>query len=165
MAEVARSGEQDAGKLSLLDEIVNSAMKNNADALARGNLHGVSRFGTSDQERLNNAIDRSSNIPPQLAFYIMLPAGDTVHSFERALSIVRNGRISSILLSNLLVWVGNRKTTPAEATAAVALLLPMLKSGDAEAGDTAIQFVAYQINSLPPAEKLNVWAKCWHKAS
>ncbi len=85
----------------------------------------------------------------------MLPAEDMVHSFSRALSMVANGLIPARLLANLPIWVGNRETTPAEAREAVHLLLPLMQS-EREAGDTAIGFIAYQINRVNADEQTKV---------
>ena len=43
---------------------------------------------------------------PRLAYYVMLPARDMVHSFSRALSMVANGLIPARLLANLQIWGG-----------------------------------------------------------
>jgi hypothetical protein len=101
----------------------------------------------------NREIDRIRETNPKLAFYIMLPAGDSVQSFERALTMVASAKIPARLLSNFQVWVGNRKTTPQEAGRAVRLLLSVAKTGERETIDVAIDFVAYQINKASPDAK------------
>jgi hypothetical protein len=106
-----------------------------------------------DQGQLNLALDRVQQTDPKLAFYIMLPAGDSVRSFERALSMIAAGTLPTRLLSNLQVWVGNRKTTAEEAGRAVRSLLPLAQSGDSDAIAVAVDFVAYQINRVAPEEK------------
>jgi hypothetical protein len=89
----------------------------------------------------------------RLAYYVMLPAGDSVRSLDRAISMVAAGLITPRLLANFEVWVGNRKTKPDEASAIVRLLLPFVKSGDRQAGETAITFIAYQLNKLKDEEE------------
>jgi hypothetical protein len=138
--------ERDA--LRFLDKIVDSALAHNSDAFARGYVYGVTEGEFRETKRLNDALDHMQAANPRLAYYVMLPAGDSVHSFERAMSMVAAGRIPARLLVNLQVWVGNRKTTPDEARAAVRFLIPFVQSGE-----TAIDFIAYQINRVKGDEQ------------
>ena len=146
-------GRLDGVKQAFLKEIVNKALQTNSDGFARGYIYGVSESKSTDFSLLNSELDRVQAINPKLAFYLMLPAGDAVHSFERALAIVSAGEQSVRLLSNLEVWVGNRKTTPQEAGRVVSYLLPSVLRGEREPADVALNFVAYQINRVPFEEK------------
>jgi hypothetical protein len=147
-------GLRDGADLRLLDQVVNSAIEEKADALARGYFYGLTLTESRKSERIGQALDRIQAVNPPLAFYVMLPAGDLVKTFKRAMSMVAAGQVAPRLLSNLLVWVGNRKTTPEEAADAVNLLLPMAKSGDSEAGTTAIDFIAYQLHGASDDQEL-----------
>src|SRR5260370_31017771 len=82
----------------------------------------------------------------------MFAARVSMLSFDRSVSMVAAGLIPARLLLNFEVWVGNRKTTPDEARAAVRLLLPFVQSGR-ETGETAINFIAYQINRVKDDEQ------------
>ena len=138
----------DQTELRFLDQIIDAAVEHHTDALARGYLFGASQSQQVDSERLNKALDRVQSADPRLAFYIMLPTGDLLHSFDRAIRMVEAGQISPRLLTGLQVWVGNRKTTPEEAARAVRLLLPIVRNGEREAGTTAVDFVASQFYKL-----------------
>lgn len=139
-------GRRDAENQKYLAQIIDGAINQQADAFARGYVYGVTENAARELDRLNLEIDRIQETNPKLAFYIMLPAGDSVQSFERALTMVGSARIPARLLSNLQIWVGNRKTTPQEAGRAVRLLLPVIKAAERETIDVAIDFVGYQIN-------------------
>ncbi len=139
-----------------MTQIVDAAIQNQADAFARGYVYGVTEHPGPPLDRLNTEIDRIQEANPKLAFFIMLPAGDSVHSFERALTVVNSGQVPARVLSNLQVWVGSRKTTPQEAGRAARLLLSLAKAGDREVIDVAVDFVAYQINKSNPEGKSEV---------
>ena len=143
-------GSRDAKTLSLLDLIIDAAIGYEAEALGRGYVFGVSEAPGTDSERLNLALDRLQVANCPVAFYVALARGDLVHAFQRSLSMVELGRIRPALLKNLTVWVGKRKVTPNEAGSAVRVLISILQRGNAEAGDVAIDFVAYQIHGSPP---------------
>jgi hypothetical protein len=149
-------GRLDATQLSFLDQIMDAAIKERADGFARGYIYGILDPPKGDLVWLNRALDRVQESDPKLAFYIMLPGGDSVRSFERALAMVIAGTIPTRLLSNLQVWVGNRKTRPEEMGRAVRSLLAEAQAGDREAIDVAVDFVAYQINRVPPEEKVGL---------
>jgi hypothetical protein len=149
-------GKLDAPNLRFLNRIIDAAIEHRADAFARGYVYGLTSPQPCDLSELNRAIDRVQKVDPKLAFFIMLPAGDFVRSFERALTMVSGGQIPTRLLSNLQVWVGNRKTMPQEAGQAVRALIPIAQSGDRDAIDAAVDFVAYQINREAAEEKANL---------
>ena len=146
-------GRQDARNLKYLKQIFDAALNQQSEAFARGYVYGITERPRPDLDYLNLEIDRVQQANPRLAFYIMLPAGDSVRSFDRAQAMVGSRKIAPMLFSNLQLWVGNRKTTPTEAGQAVRLLLPIAQSGGREATDVALNFVAYQINRVSPEEK------------
>jgi hypothetical protein len=152
-------GKLDCLHLRFLDQIIDTAIPQRADAFARGYVYGLVDPPASDLERLNQALDRVQEADPKLAFYILLPAGDHVRSFERVLSGLVAGTIPTRVMSNLQVWVGNRKTTPEEAGRAVRALIPIAQASDRDAIGVGIDFVAYQINREAPEEKTAVLAK------
>lgn len=152
-------GRLDAASLRFLRHIIDAALEQDADAFARGYIYGITESAQSDLSALNQELDRVQNANPRLAFYIMLPAGDLVRAFERALEMVNSHTIAARLLSNLQVWVGNRKTKPAEAGQAVRALLPIARKDDHSAVDVALDFVAYQINRVGENEKPMVLAQ------
>ncbi|MHB8638734.1 MAG: hypothetical protein ACYDBL_02915 [Candidatus Acidiferrales bacterium] len=156
-------GRLDAQSQRFLRQIIDAAIEQEADAFARGYVYGIVEQSPSDLGVLNQELDRVEGVNPKLAFYIMLPAGDSVHSFERALAMVSSRKIAARLLSNLQVWVGNRKTTPTEAGQAVRLLLPIAQSEDHSAIDIALDFVAYQINRVATEEKTNLLHQIFDK--
>ena len=146
-------GRLDAENQRYLKQIIEEAIRLEADAFARGYVYGITENPRPDLSQLNQELDRVQSINPRLAFYIMLPAGDLVRSFERALSMVRSRQIQARLLSNLEVWVGNRKTTPSEAGQAIRSLLPIAESDGRDIIDVALDFVAYQINRVGAEDK------------
>ena len=149
-------GRLDGQGQRFLKEVIDAAVHQEADAFARGYVYGVTEQSPTDLSVLNRELDRVAGTNPKLAFYIMLPAGDAVHSFERALAMVGSREIGARLLSSLQMWVGNRKTTPVEAGQAVRLLLPIAESEDPSVVDTALDFVAYQINRVHDDEKIKI---------
>jgi hypothetical protein len=149
-------GLRDQRELRFLDEIIKAAIDHHADSLARGYLFGVIQSEPGQPERLNQALDRVQEVDPRLAFFIMLPAGDLLHTFDRAMSMVSARQISPHLLSNFQVWVGNRKTTPEEVASVVKLLIPLIRAGDGEAGSIAVDFVAYLLNRLSSETQMQV---------
>lgn len=149
-------GKLDAPRLRFLNQIIDAAVERKADGFARGYVYGITEHPQHDLSQLNQALDRVQEAEPKLAFYIMLPAGDSVRSFDRALDMMADGKIPARLLSNLQVWVGNRKTTPQEAGRAIRALLSIARSGDHDATDVAVDFVAYQINRVTSEEKSNL---------
>jgi hypothetical protein len=149
-------GRKDAESQKYLTEIVDAAIQHQADAFARGYFYGVTERPGLTLDRLNSEIDRIQKANAKLAFFIMLPAGDSLHSFDRALTLVNSGLVPARVLSNLQVWVGSRKTTPQEAGRAVRLLLPLAKAGECETIDVATDFVAYQINKAGQEGKAEI---------
>jgi hypothetical protein len=148
-------GRYDASDLLLLEPITDAAIKYKSDAFARGYFFGVTESSSGDFAPLNRVLDRMAAVDARLAYFVMLPAGDAVHSFDRATAMFTEGKIPARLLANFNVWVGNRKTTPAEASTVVRLLLPGV-SDDRAAGDTAIDSVAYQLNRVTTHEQAAV---------
>ena len=91
-------GRLDAENQRYLKQVIEEAIRLEADAFARGYVYGITEHPRTDLSQLNQELDRVQSINPKLAFYIMLPAGDLVRSFERALSMVRSRQIQARLL-------------------------------------------------------------------
>src|SRR5207248_10491457 len=124
----------------------------NSDAFARGYIFGVTRASGSDLKKLNLNLDEVEKTNASLSFFIALPGGEQVNSFGRGIKLVREGRIAPALLGNFTVWVGSRKIENGEVRLAVETLLPLVQSGNAAAGDAAVELVAYQTTNCITGE-------------
>ena len=97
-------GKLDAPSLRFLNQIIDAAVERKADGFARGYVYGITEHPQHDLSQLNQALDRVQEAEPKLAFYIMLPAGDSVRSFDRALGMMadrKNSRTAVVESSSL----------------------------------------------------------------
>ena len=74
------------------NQITNAAIEHKADALARGYFFGAAESAQGEWKSLGQALDRIEAADVRLAYFVMLPAGDTVHSFDRAMAMAAAGR-------------------------------------------------------------------------
>jgi hypothetical protein len=149
-------GTLDAQSQRHLTQVIDEAIRLEATAFARGYVYSLAEHSQAGLSRLNQELDRVQNANAKVAFYIMLPAGDAVRSFGRALAMVGTHQIPPRLLSNLQVWIGNRKTTPIEAGQAIRSLLSIVENDTRDIADVAVDFVAYQVNGVSAEEKSGV---------
>jgi hypothetical protein len=137
--------------LSHLQPVLSECRANRADRFAQGYFEGVSEAArqlssdTSEAIRfkLNAAIDEIWQADPILAFSVMLPSGDFLSSFNRAIAGVREKQIPASLLRAFAAWNGRRHTSPLEARMATETLLECARSGDVHAAATGLDFIQF----------------------
>jgi hypothetical protein len=152
--------------LKFLDRIVTVSRSTRNSNLARGYFTGVSQAANpklpSDtaraiQERLNAALDRFWAEDPVLGFNVMLPSGDFVHSFNRAISAVNEGTIPAAFLRAFAAWNGPRHTSPKEARVAAQTLLAAAGREDRKAAETGLEFIVFLLMRTSDAEDRLEW--------
>jgi hypothetical protein len=161
----AQIGRLDNGLL-LLDRIVIAGLENRNPNMARGYFVGASENAQSEllpltsnriSEKLNACLDALWNEDPVFAFQIMTLAGDTVHSFERAIAAVREKKIGAGYLNTFVAWNGQRHTWPGEARLAAETLLDLAQQGDENAASTGIEFIVFVLMRTTESEDKLEW--------
>lgn len=153
-------------RLQFLDRITDFCAANRNPNLARGYFAGVSEVASlmlaSDsseiaRKRLNESLDRLWESDPILAFHVMMPSGDFVQSFARAIAGVREKRLPASFLHTAIAWNGPRRTLPAESRLAAQTLLMAAREGDNDAAGTGIEFVIFVLRRATDSEDRLVW--------
>jgi hypothetical protein len=93
----------------------------------------------------NRALDSVWEEDAGLGFNVMLPSGDFLSSFDRAIRAVVQHRLDAGSLRALVAWNGPRRTTAQEARVASEVLLEAAKSGDKNAASTGLDFIHFEL--------------------
>jgi hypothetical protein len=141
--------------LSYLDLLVESCTQTRRADFMRGYFVGVAeifgRDGNADlRTKCNAALDVLWEVDPALGFDSMLPSGDFLSSFERAIHAVSDRRLPAGALRALVAWNGPRPTSMEEARVAAEVLLTAAKSGDNRAASTGIDFIHFALLRSKP---------------
>ncbi len=152
--------------LLLLNRIVASCRATRNPNLSRGYFAGVSEnmrtklpSGLAElaNDELNKSLDDIWASDPVLAFHVMIPSGEFVNSFTRAINGVREKQIPTGFLRTLAAWNGPRHTSPAEARLAAQTLLQAVLEGDEDAADTGIEFIVFLLMRVGDSVDKLVW--------
>lgn len=129
-----------------LDAIVEKSRRGQI-GLARGYINGLIYRAEVNPKKLNELLDRLELENPSLAFLLALAGGKPLSSLDRALRLVKSGKLPPSQLRNFTHWIGNERTSNEEAIRAVNLLLPMAQSGQSDAADTIVDLLAARLSS------------------
>ena len=125
---------------------------------------GPSPLLTPDHLKLIS-IDELWAEDPVLGFNVMLPSGDFVNSFDRAIGGVHEGKIPAGFLRSFAAWNGPRHTWPEEARRAAETLLDATRK-DEKAAETGLEFIVFVLMRTPDSEDRLVWLqKVFHDKS
>jgi hypothetical protein len=132
---------------SLLQLFTDNCIKTGFSALITGYVGGRCGAPLEVDQRtmINRAIDALSEADPILGFAVMLPAGDAVGSFARAIRGVASGVLPTGALRSLAVWNGGRRTNREEMVEAVNLLRDKAELGDESAAAVALEFLQFRL--------------------
>jgi hypothetical protein len=158
-------GRLDEG-LKFLDRIVRACLTSRSPNLARGYFAGVSETARpklpSDaaevvRKKLSASLDGLWKEDPILGFNVMVPSGDFVQSFARAIAGVAGKKIRAGCLRTFAAWNGPRHTSPVEARIAAQTLLDAAREGDEDAADTGIEFLVFLLMRTDASEDKLAW--------
>jgi len=110
---------------------------------------------------VNSRLDELEIGDPLLSFQIALAGGSRVMVFDRAVRLIKAGKIPPHHLRNFTHWVGDQHVTNEQVVEAIKLLLPVA-STDSFASDVIADFLGArlhsgQLNALLEASKELVW--------
>jgi len=152
--------------LKLLDRIVTVCRSTRNPNLARGYFAGVSQVTSPKlpsepaeaiQARLSASLDELWIEDPSLCFAVMVPSGDFVRSFDRAIVGVREGKIPAAFLRMFAAWNGPRHTWPGEARRAAETLLDLARKHDQKAAETGLEFIVFVLMRTSATEDRLAW--------
>jgi hypothetical protein len=137
--------------LSHLSLVVSASRDMRADRFAQGYFEGAAQMAQTQSaaeftvihSRLNAALDELWHADPSLAFNVMLPSGDFLNSFSRAIAGVEANQIPAEFLRAFAAWNGRRHTSSTEARLAVEVLLRHARAGDGLAAATGLDFIQF----------------------
>ena len=136
--------------LRYLERIAATGIDAGKPELLRGYFVGMSEtFASTGNEQLrvrcNQVLDELFGKSVGFAFDAMLPSGDFLRSFDRAIGAIRAKQLPGAALRSFAAWNGPRHTTPAEAKTASEVLLTISREGDKDAASTALDFIHFAL--------------------
>ncbi len=155
--------------LSFLEQIAISCFDTGRPDFLRGYFVGVSEhFAMTREENLktccNAVLDELWKKNAVLAFDAMLPSGDFLNSFNRAIEAVRANHLSAATLRSFAAWNGLRHTTANEARVASEVLLAVSRGGDKQAAATGIDFIHLALLREQASDSLEFLVKMFDDA-
>jgi hypothetical protein len=144
-----RIGRLDA-ELTYLNRIADTGISAGRPELLRGYFFGVSEtFARTGKEKLkvrcSEVLDELWQKNIGFAYDAMLPSGDFLDSFCRAIKAVRTKQLPAAAMRSFAAWNGPRHTTRTEAKSASEVLLAISREGDKDAASTALDFIHFAL--------------------
>jgi hypothetical protein len=115
--------------------------------LARGYIAGLLYVAGGDPGPVNEILDSLQIKDPAFAFQLSLAGGQKVHVFDRAVELIRAGRLPVYVLRNFVYWVGSVATTNEQVAIALEAFLPNAREGDRNSADAIIDFIGMRLHS------------------
>ena len=148
-SEAAKSADflgEELGRLdrngSLLDRIVDAAVKYHNSTLGRGYITGFVSHEGADLERLNRLLDGVQQRDAQLAYELFITGGQATKATERVLRSVEDGNLSVRHFRPLALGWRGASLTQEEITAILNVLLGRVSKGETESAEIAIDIAA-----------------------
>jgi len=145
---------------TLIDKIIEKS-ESPQTALLRGYVAGLLYGANADPQIVNSRLDRLEQQDPLFAFPIALAGGSRVKVFDRAVRLIKAGRLPIQNLRNFTFWVGEVRVTNEQVMRALSLLIP-LAAKDSFASDIIVEFLGARLHvgqfaALLEANKEFVW--------
>jgi hypothetical protein len=129
----------------LLDKILEHSRERHI-GLIRGYIAGL-LYGAGVQAKLvEERLDKLELRDALLSFQIALAGGNHVGVFDRAVRLIKAGKIPPHYLRNFTHWVGDVRVTNDQVAEAVRLLLPVANK-DSSASDVMVDFLGARLHS------------------
>jgi len=140
-----------------LDLILNSAKQSGSNALARGYVGRLLTTCPAIAERLNTWLDRLEDEAPALAYFVSLSAPQFSRPLERALRLIRDGKIPVQSLQGFIPGILLDRMNSVDLSTVLDLLV---QAGDPESLHIALDFVGQSIQkgrTSDASEREAVW--------
>lgn len=145
---------------TLIDKILGTS-KTGEIGLSRGYVAGLLYEAKIDPQIVIPRLDRLEEADPVLSFQIALAGGSRVKVFDRAVRLIKHGKLSAYHLRNFTFWVGEIRVSNEQVAEALRLLIPLAAS-DSLASDIIVDFFGARLHvglfaALVEAETELVW--------
>ncbi|MGB6430358.1 MAG: hypothetical protein WBF06_07215 [Candidatus Acidiferrales bacterium] len=129
--------------------------------LLRGYVAGLLYGANADPQIVNSRLDLIEEQDPLLSFQIALAGGSRVSVFDRAIRLIKAGRLTPFALRNFTFWVGNVRVTNEQVSEALGVLTPVA-ADDPSASDVIVDFLGarlhvHEFDALLEGNKESVW--------
>jgi hypothetical protein len=129
---------------SLIDKILGKTERSQA-GLLRGYVAGLLYAANADVQIVNSRLDAIEERDPAFSFQVALAGGARVKAFDRAVRLIRSGRLPVENLRNFTFWEGNVRISNEQVIEVLNLLTP-LASADSVASDMIVDFLGARLH-------------------
>jgi hypothetical protein len=146
----------------LLDSILEASAKNTSD-FARGYISGLIYSAKAEPKEVISRLDAWEEKNPQFAFELSLAGGEHVQVFDRALRLIRSGKLPAYQLRHFTFWAGRVRTTNEQVMEAVKTLIPLVENGDEFCAEVLMDFLGAhfhrgELGGLLPTQRQLIWS-------
>ncbi|MGE3243854.1 MAG: hypothetical protein AB7G28_12710 [Pirellulales bacterium] len=131
--------------------IFRHAISRGGAGLLRGYVRGFTFLNRTPSSLALQLLDELQSAQPELAFDILVYAGDKFGSFQRIQQLVENGCVPRKFLANLSMGIGRRSLSTKELGQVLSLLLSADETQQQDAVNAAIRLLRTLSSASPPA--------------
>jgi hypothetical protein len=125
-----------------LDRVLSAATVGSSNAFACGYVGRLVTIYPAAAGRLNTWLDRLEDVAPVLAFFVSLSAPEFSRPLERAVRLIKDGKLPVQSLQNFIVGVLLDRMSSADLSTVLELLL---RAGDSQSLHIAVDFVGHSV--------------------